>query len=272
MSWLFSRALVEASLAEGYLDGEPFVPSSGTPTPPAFLWRGKTTATWKPSRFGMTCSPLTDDLGRALLMWSLAASPAPTFQRLAEVPESRVKRQACGSTWLGWWAKFDPNGSSWRTAQSSLLGDLELYLETWPSSGLMLRGKCYPRTPWAPTMSESASGLWPTPRANDAEKRGNFDVTNARNGLAAAVRLFPTPCARDYRGIGKSRMERTGSKAGENLPQFLGGLLNPNWEEWLMGWVVGWTACEPLATAKFQEWRQQHSPRSQQNLTDKAAA
>lgn len=36
------------------------------------------------------------------------------------------------------------------------------------------------------------SMMWPTPKANDAEKRGNFDVTNPRNGLPAAAKAWPT--------------------------------------------------------------------------------
>ena len=38
-------------------------------------------------------------------------------------------------------------------------------------------------------------GLWPTPRANDPEKRGDFDAMNPRNGLPAAVKMYPTPSA-----------------------------------------------------------------------------
>lgn len=38
---------------------------------------------------------------------------------------------------------------------------------------------------------------FPTPRANDAEKRGDFDATNPRNGLPAAVKMFPTPRSSD---------------------------------------------------------------------------
>jgi hypothetical protein len=49
-----------------------------------------------------------------------------------------------------------------------------------------------------------------------------------------------------------------------------GGQLNPEWVEWLMGWPIGHTALEPLATAKYQEWLQQHSPYSQP--TEKEAA
>jgi hypothetical protein len=42
-----------------------------------------------------------------------------------------------------------------------------------------------------------------------------------------------------------------------------GGHLNPTWVEWLMGWPIEWTDLKPLATDKFQEWQQQHSPLSQ---------
>ncbi len=85
---------------------------------------------------------------------------------------------------------------------------------------------------------------WPTPRANDAEKRGDFDATNPRNGLPAAVKMFPTPTARDFRSPGRSRLERTGSKSGDCLPQVIGGQLNPTWVEWLMGFPAEWTALD----------------------------
>ena len=62
-----------------------------------------------------------------------------------------------------------------------------------------------------PTLETMArKNLWPTPRANDAEKRGNVNPHDKRNGL---------PSAEDS----------------------VGGSLNPNWVEWLMGYPVGWT-------------------------------
>jgi hypothetical protein len=36
------------------------------------------------------------------------------------------------------------------------------------------------------------------------------------------------------------------------------GHLNPEWLEWFMGWPMGWTELEPLATDKFQSWQQAH--------------
>ena len=67
MSWLYSRALVEACLGENFSDGEPSAPLNGNPTQQVYLPPDKTTRFWNLSRFGMTCKPLTEDLGEDLL-------------------------------------------------------------------------------------------------------------------------------------------------------------------------------------------------------------
>ncbi|BBO84500.1 hypothetical protein DSCO28_50660 [Desulfosarcina ovata subsp. sediminis] len=78
---------------------------------------------------------------------------------------------------------------------------------------------------------------------------------------------FPTPAARDYRSPNKKPYsERGGGKKGEQLPNAVGGSLNPPWVEWLMGWPIGWTDLEPLETAKFRSWLQQHSAFCNQKL------
>ena len=38
----------------------------------------------------------------------------------------------------------------------------------------------------------------------------------------------------------------------------VGGQLNPDWVEWLMGWPIGWTASKPLATGRFRQWQSSH--------------
>ena len=104
--------------------------------------------------------------------------------------------------------------------------------------------------------------MWPTPRAMDGQKGsrnltpgGVRHVESGRGNLAEHVQMFPTPTARDYRPPGRSQFERTGSKAGECLPQQIGGALNPTWVEWLMGFPLGWTALEPSATQSFRRSR-----------------
>lgn len=50
--------------------------------------------------------------------------------------------------------------------------------------------------------------------------------------------------------IAQSQLEKFGQ---------IGGKLNPDWEEWLMGWPIGWSALEPLEMGRFHSWRLQHS-------------
>ena len=71
--------------------------------------------------------------------------------------------------------------------------------------------------------------------------------------------LYATPQARDYRTGSAAIWEeaRKGIKSC-NLNDQIGGQLNPDWVEWLMGWPVGWTALEPLAMDKFREWLEKH--------------
>ena len=72
--------------------------------------------------------------------------------------------------------------------------------------------------------------------------------------MSLAVRLYPTPTTQGMNGGSNSR--NAIAKRGEE-PYHLGPL-NPEWLEWLMGWPIGWTALQPLATDKFQEWRLAH--------------
>jgi hypothetical protein len=222
----------------------------------------------------MTSEPLTEIPGEALLMWFLAGSHAKTSVQPEKVPDSTENEADYGPRWHGSFAKYDRDSSTWKTAQCSLVEDLEKYSETWPKWGSMRNGGAYLRpTPELRTF-ESESGLWPTPCASDnSDRQVSKTVHITANGLpkhvapngeksqmrlSQAVKMWPTVCARDYRHPGRSWLERTGSKAGDVLPQEVGGPLNPNWVEWLMGWPIGWTALEPLETDRFQEWQQQH--------------
>ena len=72
---------------------------------------------------------------------------------------------------------------------------------------------------------------------------------------------LPTPTARDYKdGTAKSCQNvPVNGLLGRAVHQLqeptAGGKLNPRWVEWLMGWPIAWTDCEPLATDKCR-WPQ----------------
>ncbi len=258
MSWLYSQALVE-EYSRANCSATPLsAPSSAIEPPQAFSCDDRTMATFNHSRSGMTCGPLTAEHGAALLTWFLAASRAKTSALPVAAMAWTVSAADSGEKWPAWFAKWNPASCEWKTPQCSLLGDSEQFLETWPRSGLMRAGTCYLLPTVAPSISVNASGsLLPT-----LTVCGNYNAKGASktsgDGLATALRRMPTLVARDHRSPGRSRLERTGSKAGEHLPNVGGGPLNPDWCEWFMGFPIGWTASEPLETHKFHEWRQQH--------------
>jgi hypothetical protein len=88
MSWLYSQALVEEYLGANSLDGEQSVPSSGSPTPQAYLSPDKMTDFSRLSRFGMTFKPLTENLGEELLTLYLEDFHAKTFPQQEKEQES----------------------------------------------------------------------------------------------------------------------------------------------------------------------------------------
>jgi hypothetical protein len=315
MSWLFSQALVAEYSQATCWAGAPCAQLSVMPTPHKFWRNDKTVEPSDLSRFGLTCAALTDDRGEDLLTWFRGASLARTSALPAEVLALKALAAACGATWRGSLAKFDPASCTWRTAQPSLLADSEDCSVIWPRSGMTAGGQCWELPTLARPTSATGSGLLvPTPLASDGAKCasdslarfvrpdlrktfcsnsaalwptltvcGNYNrkgaSANSGDGLATAVknwptptaslgtkggrvtprksreggtlieavssRTFATPTARDWRS-GKAS-EATMERNSRPLSEQIGGLLNPTWVEWLMGWPIGWTVLEHSA-------------------------
>jgi hypothetical protein len=195
MSWLFSQALVEEYSRATCSDGEPSARLSVMLTAQPFWRNDKPMDFSRPSLFGLTLRHLTADRGEALLTLFRAGFPARTSALQARATDSRENAAAFGFRWRESFAKWHPATSTWRTRQHSLLGDLDVYSETWPRWGSMRDGESSAQpTPELRTCA-SESGLWPTPLASDGAKGG----PNQRGGkgdlrLSAAVQ-FPTPQA-----------------------------------------------------------------------------
>jgi hypothetical protein len=242
MSWLFSRALVEAFSAATCSAGEPCAQLNVMPTPRPFWLRDRTMEAWRPSQFGLTCAALTADRGAALLTWYLEGFPARTSASLAPATGSTVNAPASGWKWPASFAKYDPAASSWRTRQCSLVEDSTAFSQTWPAWGSLRDGECLEHTTPPLATSEKGCGLWPTPTKRDSRTLAGSQPPkrSPTSGLPLAwtIALTLTPEQRS------------------------GGRLNPTWVEWLMGWPMGWTDLQPLATARFREWQQQHGTSS----------
>jgi len=234
MSWLFSQALVAEYSQESFSDGEQSAPSSGNPTQLAYLPPDRMTAFSRLSRFGMTFRVLTVDRGEELLMSYLAAFRAKTSALQEKAQASQARNPECGDTWRGSLARFDPDTSSWKTVQHSLLGDSQSSSVTWPRSGMTANGQCWELPTLAHRIGATDSGLWPTPNAED--HRAGMSNTPSRK---------------------QSSLPRTVAQIHQTTQKDCGGL-NPTWVEWLMGWPLGWTDLKPLEMDKCQPAQQQH--------------
>ena len=186
MSWLFSRVLVEEYLEDIYLDGEQSVQSSGNPTQQAYCAPDKMTVFSRLSQFGMTYKPLTDIPGEDLSMSSVVAFHVRTLAQQERGQESMESEAECGEKWHGSFVKYDPDSSSWKTHQCSLLGGLESFSETWPRWGLMRDGECWEQQMLVPHTSETESGLsekLPTPQASDYITKKTSASWKAKGGV-----------------------------------------------------------------------------------------
>ena len=174
----------------------------------------------------------------------------------------------CGNTWQELLARYNPDTLSWRTAQCSLLEDLEQSLETWPRWGSMRSGECFRQPMLAQTTLENESGLseripnnidfFHTPCTT-----GIDGGSNSRKALKKRMENYPTPNAGMYRNLNynkelcfKRAEKHQTDLAMVSVMQF-GGQLNPAWAEWLMGWPVRWTELKPLEMDKSHCVQQQ---------------
>ena len=264
MSWLFSRALVAEFSAATSWDGAPSAPLSVMPTRHKFWRNDKTMDASQLSRFGLTCAVLTEDRGGALLTWFRADSRVRTYRLPGMAPALMGLAPVSGAKWLESSARYDLDSSSWRTHRCLWDEALPWSSVTLPSWGMTRSGFVYQHPTAERPINATVHGLWPMPKANDAEKRGNFDVTNPRNGLPAAAKSWPTPVASMSKGSSpasltrRSGADRSNDRLDHAVMASDGGQLNPMWVEWLMGWPTGWTDLKPLETARFHEWQRQH--------------
>lgn len=83
-----------------------------------------------------------------------------------------------------------------------------------------------------------AQVLFPTAQARDFKGSSGRSLKGEELDLPTAVKLWPTPTTQDASNNGgPSQSERNSLP----LNAIVGGSLNPQWVEWLMGYPEGWT-------------------------------
>ena len=140
-------------------------------------------------------------------------------------PDSTAHAAGFGGKPLLPFTWFDRTSSCWRTSQRSLFEAWTPFSGRWPRAGMTRSGVAYVTEIWVPRSRLNTSGLWPGPRACSAMA--------ARISEHADADRFPN-------------LETVLLKRHGNLAR--GGHVNPEFCEELMGFPVGWTACELSAT------------------------
>ena len=131
-------------------------------------------------------------------------------------------------------AFFDRASCAWKTRQGCLFGGLMPFSADWPRSGLMLSGALFRRVPLVQHTCENGCSFWATPRKS---RRG---VTKDKGRPGGGCRCLETDLA----------------NRGHIGPP------NPAWQEWLMGFPVGWTDVEQLETQCHQSSRNESATES----------
>ena len=88
---------------------------------------------------------------------------------------------------------------------------------------------------------DAVAAMFPTPRASDGKGTGPAGSKSAehdrKHGNLKGTVMYATPKANSWTGPGNP----AGRQGSEDLQTMVGGQLNPDWVEWLMGFPVGWT-------------------------------
>jgi len=115
---------------------------------------------------------------------------------------------------------------------------------------------------------QQAAQFWPTPTARDWRSGKASQDTMNKNArpLNERVEMWPTPKSSPdgmYVDNSPNVGTRDGARMGlasavgrQNIQTAVGGQLNPDWVEWLMGVPIGWTSLDPLPQGNYDAWAQ----------------
>ncbi len=282
MSWHCSLALGGGFSLRTYLAGLQSARWKSTSSDVESCCSDSVTASSSRSRFGMTSEHSTANRGGGSLTSSAEDSPARTSAQRVKVADLPEVVRAFGSSICESLKRLGLALSSRKTVRYFVPVASAPSSKDLPAWGMTCGGACWELGTAARLTTEIECGFWPTVTKSDASGGGchpsEFQSGRRnRNGfsmnLRDAVRRWPTAASRDWKdtpGMAKTSTNKDGSKRNredqlarkvysiEQTPKG-GGLLNPDWVEWLMGWPIGWTESRPLAMDKFRQWQQQHS-------------
>ena len=169
-----------------------------------------------------------------------------------EAEREPMTNAGSGLSYSDWFARYDPEASSWKTSQASFMEELNTFSETWHRSGSMRNGQVFEHQTLVRPTAESESLSWGTPRASSANgsSQKERDEGNPKGRLETGAETWMTPTARDFKdGDGTANVETNGLLGrqaprtvmpGQESQNDTGQRLNPIFVTALMGWREGW--------------------------------
>jgi len=252
MAWLYLPG-VEDSNSDSPLRSELITEQSptlkGKPRPHQSWQRTWNAGGWIRHLSGMTLEPSRAmSLAHSWIRSTLSQPGSPASRGASpEGEQEPLTTDGSGLSSSDWFARYDPEASSWRTSQVSFMEELNTYSATWPRAGSLRNGQVSERQTLVRPIAGSGFLSWPTSNARDWKGAsglpGQFD-------LPGEAERWATPTGRDYKdgdgtanvptnallGLQAPRTPMPGNKSMNNTSR----RLNPLFVEWLMGWPQGW--------------------------------
>jgi len=214
----------------------------------ALIWLRK----WKKDSWTQHLSGriLKPSLGAAFVerwIYCQADTLASPFLHVEKDLEQKTK-DICGLTLQMEFEQCNQVSVSSKMLKDTSALDSEKSLAIWNALVTNQRGEYLARQKLALRTEENESLFWPTPRAGNPGSR-----PNGKGGkiLAEEVKKYSTPTARMWKDTGTMPAEFR--RKTPSLAIQVGGKVNADWVEWLMGIPTGWTDCDCAATALFQQ-------------------
>lgn len=180
------------------------------------------TKPWMQLLSGATCDPSRATSSVAAWTSQSAAFPARTSPLPESERDSAANEAASSSTSSAWLAKWDPDTSSWRTSQGSLLEARSIpFSGPLPRAGSMRSGRLYERPRLALPTEGSGGSAWPTAQVRDEKGPGPKHTKGGRD-LSTDAREWQIPSDPSFkyrRQVGRTeRAEELLPLQAENWP------------------------------------------------------
>jgi len=218
MSYIYLQEQGEESSVDSFSDIPAYALSKLKNTQDRSCCNDNETECYPSSQSGTMFAPLTGPRGEEQLMLFAEDSPAKTSAQREREPVLEESVLDFGKNMPELLERYGLSLSLRKTPRFCGVAALTLSSKTCPTWGMMQSGACWELGTSARPIKEIGCGYWATPNS------------------------------RDYKGI-------PGWKNQKSLPKDVGGIPNPTWLEWLMGWPTGWTELKPLETGKYRQWQ-----------------